>query len=129
VIVLDTSAAVDYLVRLGEGDWVEERLEADPDLHAPHIIDVEVVGALRRLVRHGDLSAKRAEQALRDLLALDLARYSHRPFLGRMWELRENLTASDAIFIALAEALSADLVTTDRGLASAPEIGVRILTP
>jgi len=129
VIVLDSSAAVDYLLGLRFSDWVADRLIEDSDLHAPHLIDVEVVGALRRLVNHGDVTATHARQALADHFSLRLIRYPHLPFLERMWELRRNLTASDAVFVALAEALGADLVTTDRALASAPGVRAAIVTP
>jgi predicted nucleic acid-binding protein len=129
VIVLDSSAAVDLLVGQSSRDWVVDRLREDPDLHAPHILDVEVVGAIRRLVVLGRLSVERAERALLDLVALDLARYSHVPLLPAMWALRKNVTASDAAFVALAEALDAVLITTDRRLARAPKLPVRLLAP
>jgi predicted nucleic acid-binding protein len=129
LIVVDSSAVVDYLVGRGDGEWVDERLLADPDLHAPHVLDVEVVAALRRLVAHRDLTVHRAEQALDDLVDLDVTRYGHWPFLERMWELRSNVKASDAAFVALAEALGAELVTTDRALASARGVRAAVVTP
>jgi predicted nucleic acid-binding protein len=129
VIVLDSSAAVDYLVALDPGVWVEEQLLAADEVHAPHLIDVEVPNALRRRVHTGVLTALRAEQALADLAELDLTRYPHLPFVGRMWELRDNLSAADAVFAALAEALGATLVTTDRTLARAPGLRAPIAMP
>jgi predicted nucleic acid-binding protein len=86
---------------------VEERLREAPEIHAPHLLDVEVIGALGRLVQVGDVPRRVAEQAIVDLEQLDVTRYPHLPFLARIWELRENLTAGDATFAALAEALGA----------------------
>jgi predicted nucleic acid-binding protein len=130
LIVLDSSAAVDYLVGTEPlGDWVEARITADDDLHAPHVVDVEVVGALRRLVLAGELARTVARQALADLGALNLRRYPHLPFVPRVWQLRDNVPAADACFVALAEALDATLVTTDRRLAAASGVRARILAP
>lgn len=129
MIVLDSSAAVDYLVVRGPGEWVEERLLEAGEAHAPHLLDVEVANALRRLVRVGSVSNARARDALDDLMDLELTRYPHLPFLERMWELRDNLSASDAAFVALAEALGAPLVTTDASLTRVPRLRARILAP
>jgi predicted nucleic acid-binding protein len=111
------------------GDWVETCIRADDDLHAPHVIDVEVLGALRRLVGKGEVPRIIAQHALSDLEALDLRRYPHLPLLPRMWQLRDNVPAADACFVALAEALGATLVTTDLRLAGAPGLRAAILTP
>ena len=129
MIVLDSSAAVDYLAREQAAIWVEEQLRADPDLHAPHLLDVEVAGAFRRFEREGYVTAARAQEALLDLAELRVSRYPHMPLLDRIWELRFNLSASDSAFAALAEALDADLVTTDLRLARAPGIRARIVSP
>jgi len=121
VIVLDASAAIEMLRRSDVGWNLLRRLE-DPaeTLHAPHLLSVEVAQVLRRLAASGSLSARRAREAVDDLVALDMARYDHEPFLARMWELRDNLTAYDASYVALAEALDATLVTLDERLANAP---------
>jgi predicted nucleic acid-binding protein len=129
VVVVDTSAAVDYLIESRPGTWVAGVLEQDPDLHAPHVLDVEVVGAVRRLLRLGELSAERASGAIVDLAALRVARHSHLLLLPRMWELRENVTARDSAFVALAELLGARLVTTDLRLARAPGIRAELVVP
>ena len=84
---------------------------------------------LRRFVHGGLLGPARARLALDDFVDLDLKRYAHLPFLDRIWELRVNLTTSDATFVALAEALAAPLVTTDRRLGRAPTKHVTIVTP
>ena len=129
MIVLDSSAAVDYLARLAPSQWVAEQIELDPDLHAPHLLDIEVTGSLRRLLQASFITERRARAALDDLAALDLARYPHLLLLDRIWQLRRNLTAADAAFVALAEALDAALVTTDRKLAGAPGVRARIVSP
>lgn len=129
MIVLDSSAAVEYLLGSTTGEWVEARLVADPDLHVPHVLDLEVLNTLRRLVRIRAVTHTRAEQALADLADLDVTRYPHLPFIERMWELRLNLPAYDAVFAALAEALGATLVTTDQRLAQAPGVRADIVTP
>ena len=92
----------------------------DETLHAPHLLDVEVAQVLRRYYLHRELSSRRAEQALDDLAALKLERYPHEPLLPRIWQLRENITAYDAAYVALAEALNAPLLTCDARLADAP---------
>jgi predicted nucleic acid-binding protein len=121
VIVVDASAVLEVLLATPAGRRIEERLfAAGETLHAPGVIDLEVAQVLRRFARAGDLSAERGAQALDDLLDLPLARYPHEPLLGRVWELRANVTAYDAAYLALAEALGAPLVTRDARLASAP---------
>lgn len=122
--MVDTSAVLAVLA--GEHRDLETRLSEDGDLHAPHLLDVEFVHALRRLVVRGELTADRAWDAVVDLQDLAVARYPHEPLLDRMWELRENLTAYDASFIALAEALGAPLVTLDARLAQAPGHEARV---
>ena len=88
--------------------------------HVPHLIDLEVLQILRRLERAGLVSADRAAEAINALSELRLVRHGYRTLAGRVWTLRHNLSAYDAVYIALAEALEAPLVTTDARLASAP---------
>lgn len=95
-------------------------------LHAPHVIDLEVTQALRRYVTLGVLEQDRAEVALRHLSQLDLNRYAHEPFLPRIWALRDNLTAYDAAYVSLAEALEATLLTRDERLARAPGVAALV---
>lgn len=121
MIVVDASAAVDYLIGATTFERIRDRLEApDGDLHAPHVVDIEVAHALRRLALSRSLSPVRAEEALRDFADMRLRRYPHAALLARIWELRANMTAFDAAYVALAEALDAPLVTTDARLARAP---------
>ena len=127
MIVIDASAMLEFLLQTPLGSQVEARLFRDRDeFHAPHLLDVEVAQALRRLVRTGDVRSDRAEGALVDLLDFDLRRHSHVDLLGRAWELRDNLTAYDAMYVALAEALDAPLVTCDGPLGQTPGHAARI---
>ncbi|MBI4730288.1 MAG: type II toxin-antitoxin system VapC family toxin [Acidobacteria bacterium] len=120
MLVVDTSAVVGALVAEPPRPRLVERLAADADLHAPHLIDVEVLHVLRRLVARGKLSRDRAEDARQDFADLAIVRYPHFPLLDRMWELRANITPHDAVFIALSEVLGVPLVTADARLAGAP---------
>ena len=119
MIVVDASAMTELLLQTSLGERVERRLLEGEDLHAPHLLDVEVASALRRLVRTREVSVERAEEAIEDLQLLRLARHGHDDLLPRAWELRENVTVYDGVYIALAEALDATLVTCDRPLAAA----------
>jgi predicted nucleic acid-binding protein len=120
VIVLDASAALDWLLQTGVGQEIEGRIyERGESLHAPHLLDLEVAQVLRRLVREGAVSPPRADQAIQDLLDLRVTRYPHFVFLPRIWRLRDNFSAYDAAYIALTEELGATLITRDARLASA----------
>lgn len=119
MIVVDASIIVTALADDGDdGDRVRDRLRAER-LAAPHLIDLEVTAAWRRLAVAGDLDGRRVQFALEDLRALRLERVPHTPLLSRCWELRENLTIYGAAYVALAEALDATLLTGDRRLARA----------
>ena len=119
MIVLDASAAVDWLLQTSAGQRIEERIYSrNESLHAPHLIDLEITQVLRRLEREGTLTARRANGAVRDLLSLRITRYPHDAFLPRIWQYRHNFSAYDAAYIALAETLGAALLTRDSRLAS-----------
>jgi predicted nucleic acid-binding protein len=127
VIVLDASALLEFLLQTPLGSRVEARLlRGEDELHSPHLIDVEVVQGLRRLVRAGEVSADRAADAIEDLVDLDLHRHAHLDLVARAWKLRQNITAYDAVYVALAEALEAPMVTCDAPLATAPGHRARI---
>lgn len=113
MIVVDASVLAPALADDGaDGDRVRERLRGE-QLVAPELVDLEVLSTLRRAARGGQLDERRSGQALDDLGALPLRRVSHRALLPRVWELRDNLTAYDAAYVALAEALDALLLTAD----------------
>jgi predicted nucleic acid-binding protein len=127
VIVIDASALLEFLLQTPLGARVETRLFLDDDeFHAPHLVDVEVVQGLRRLVRTGEVSPGRATEAIADLTDLDLHRHSHLDLLGRAWKLRDNITAYDAMYVALAEAIDAPIVTCDEPLARTPGHRARV---
>lgn len=121
MIVLDASAAIEWLEQRSElGPVVERRLLDADDIHVPHLWFVEVAQVLRRHVGLGQLSADRGSQLLELAGQLPAHRHPHEPLAPRIWALRDNLTAYDATYIALSEALDASLVTTDTALAAAP---------
>ncbi|MBI4728384.1 MAG: type II toxin-antitoxin system VapC family toxin [Acidobacteria bacterium] len=122
MIVLDASAAVDLLLDTQpfSGAIACRLREHEGDLHAPHLLDAEVAQVFRRYVLRGELSVARARLGLLRLSQMPLVRYPHGPFLERALALRENLTVYDALYLALAEALGAALLTRDGGLAAAP---------
>ncbi len=127
MIVVDASAALEVLLRTPAAAAVEGRLfDPDETLHAPHLIDVEVAQVLRRYVATGQIDPERCRAALADLADFSLRRYPHDFLLPRIWELRDNLTAYDAAYVALAEALDAPLITRDRRLAAAPGHDARV---
>jgi len=127
VIVVDASALLEFLLQTSLGARVEARLFRDEDeFHAPHLVDVEVVQGLRRLVRSGEVSSGRADEAIADLTDLDLHRHAHLDLLGRAWKLRENISAYDAMYVALAEAIEATMVTCDGPLGKVPGHRARI---
>lgn len=120
MIVVDASAVLELL--LGGPAAAGSALRIAPpgeSLHAPHLLDLEVAQVLRRYHRTGALDEARGSAALRDLLDLEIHRYAHDLFLPRIWELRDHVTAYDAAYLALAEALGAPLLTLDERLARA----------
>jgi predicted nucleic acid-binding protein len=129
-VVVDASAAVALLVDAGpDGAWAEQVL-AREQLIAPHLMPVEAANILRRAAARGEISADAAALAHADLLALSIDLYPYEPFAPRVWELRENLTAYDAWYVALAEWLDTEFVTADERLANAvgPRCPIDLLT-
>jgi predicted nucleic acid-binding protein len=131
LIVLDSSAGVDYLLgKQPEAAWVEDQLDrAQWRLHAPHLFDVEVAGAIRRLFIARKIPRAAGVERARRLAELPLRRYPHVQLLDRVWELHATVTVGDACFVALAEALNVPLVTTDRRLARARGLRVPVVSP
>ena len=121
MIVIDASALLEVLLRTPSAQAVETRLFDEPrqTLHAPHLIDVEVAQVLRRYATMGEINDQRGTEALSDLADFPIRRYPHDFLLTRVWTLRNNFTAYDAVYVALAEALNARLLTRDQRLAAA----------
>ena len=117
MIVLDASAAVEWLLRTELGLRVHQRIGTTP-LHAPHVFDVEVVQAVRRIVLLKKVPLWMGTQAMEALKSLRLLRHSHSLLLNRMWDLRSSVSAYDATYVALSEALPAPLITCDSKLAA-----------
>lgn len=128
MIVLDASSAITVLLNLGaSASEIRERMDrSDEGLHVPHLFEVEVMNVLRRYALSGALSTERAHLALGRLFGMRITRYPHTALLPRIWELRENVTAYDAAYVALAETLDAPLITTDARLARAPGIRAEV---
>lgn len=119
MIVVDASAVVEVLVGRPPPS-LAIRLAAEATLHVPHLLDIEVLHVLRRLVQKGSLDDRQAQEARDHLALLDIDRYPHAPLADRIWSLRANLSAYDASYVALAEVLDTVLVTTDARLGRAP---------
>ncbi len=131
MIVLDSSAVVEWLLGLPLADDVADRIMAADSLHVPALLDVEVAQVVRRYVASGEITPQTGERTLKALAKLDAVRYTHELLLPLIWKLRDNLTAYDAAFVALAAALDAPLVTLDTRLARAispetPDQGVTV---
>jgi len=125
MLVVDASAVTELLLDRPVAEQVRGHLARhDFDLYAPHLLDFEVLSAVRRLVLAGESTADRGDQAVDDLLDLPIQRYSHEAFVKRAWALRENLPPYDAAYFALAEVLERDggsLLTADGRFARAAE--------
>ena len=118
MIVLDASAALELLLNTATGQLIaREIISRETSLHAPHLIDLEIVQALRRYVLSGEIEEARALTAINHWLGLDVSRYPHEPFVANIWRYRNNLTAYDAAYVALAKVLNAGLITCDHALA------------
>jgi predicted nucleic acid-binding protein len=127
VIVVDASALLEALLRTpaaAAGD--RHRFEPGQSLHAPHLLDVEVAQVVRRYAANGAIEPERGRTALIDLADFPIRRYPHGFLLSRVWQLRNNLTAYDAVYVALAEALDAPLLTRDPRLADTASRHVRV---
>ena len=127
MIVVDASAALEVLLKTAAAAAIEARLfQSAQTLHVPHLADVEVAQVLRRLALTNQMDPQSCRAALEDWLFFPVRRYPHDVLMGRVWELRQNMTAYDAVYVALAEALGAPLLTHDARLANAPGHAAKI---
>lgn len=127
MIVLDASVAIQALVDTGgSGALARRSLLRASSVHAPHLLDLEVTATLRSLTARDVLDDAVAADAVEELGAMPIQRHEHTLLLSRIWELRRNVTAYDACYVALAEALGAVLLTADERLTRAPGLGCRI---
>lgn len=126
VLVLESSAIVEILITERPAPGLRERVVDGGELGSPHLVDLEFLQALRRLVRRSEITLDRAIDARTLLAELALLRFPHAPLTDRIWELRENMSAYDAAFVALAEALDSPLITCDAALAATPGHEARI---
>ena len=127
VIVLDASVVIEILLQSQSGRRIQESvLDSSESRHAPHLLVIEVAQVVRRYWLAGEFDLRRGEQMLEDLADMPIELHPHTLLLPRIWEFRSNLTAYDAAYVALAEALGATLLTRDEGLAAAPAPGAVI---
>jgi predicted nucleic acid-binding protein len=122
MLVVDASVLFEIVADTPEAEPLRARLLADTDHAAPHLIDAEVLSVIQTKHRTGALDTTAASQAVEDLRLWPGERWSHRPLLGRAWELRDNVRGYDALYVALAEVLGATLLTLDRRLAASPGV-------
>jgi predicted nucleic acid-binding protein len=128
LIIVDASVAIELVLNTPLAEQIRDRLFGSGDsLHAPHLIDVEVAQALRRLILLKQLTDERAGEALADFRSLNLERHPHGPYLTQVWALRHSLSAYDALYVALAIGLRGTLVTCDGKLARAKLSGVDVI--
>jgi predicted nucleic acid-binding protein len=113
MLVLDTSAAIHALMHRPANPELLGRLAVEEDVAAPHVIDVEVLQVVRRLVRIGEITDDQATDLRTDFAGMPILRFPHSGTADRIWALRHNLTAYDATYIALAETLGCPLITSD----------------
>ena len=129
MLIVDASCLFDALTAGAAAQAVRSRFEEDGDLAAPHIIDVEVFGIIRKTYLRGDLDSTAASQAVEDLRLWSGERFAHGALLARAWELRHAVRGWDAMYVALAEVLDGTLLTTDQRLARAigPRCAIEVL--
>jgi predicted nucleic acid-binding protein len=126
MLVVDASCLYEVVAGAERSEPTRERLAADTDHAAPHIVDVEVLGVIRRHSLTGQLDSTAAAQAIDDLRDWPGQRFGHRALLARAWELRHNVRGWDAVYVALAEALDATLLTLDRRLGAVRDVSCAI---
>jgi len=126
VIVLDASAVLEWLFDTPKAPGLQQILDTETNFHAPELIDVEIAQVLRRYYLNQGITKERCRQALDDFCDLPIHRVSHRDLLPLIWDYRDNLSAYDAAYVALAALLDAPLVTSDSKLANAPGLTIKV---
>ncbi len=126
MIVVDASCLYEVVADAASAEEARQRLATDPDQAAPHVIEAEVLGVIRRQHMLGRLDGTAALQAVEDLRDWPGERFGHRSLLDRAWDLRDRVRSWDALYVALAEALGATLITLDRRLAGVPDLDCSI---
>lgn len=126
MLVVDASVLFEVVADTPASEGLRRRLAADTDHAAPHLVDAEVLSVIQAQHRRGALDETAASQAVDDLGRWPGERWPHRPLLARAWALRSNVRGYDALYVVLAEALGATLLTLDRRLAHAPGLGCAI---
>jgi predicted nucleic acid-binding protein len=131
MLVVDASCLYEVVADTADAEAIRQHLAVDPDHAAPHVVDAEVLGVIRRHHLQGALDATAAAQAVEDLREWPGERYGHRALLDRAWQLRRSVRSWDALYVALAEALDATLLTRDRRLATArgPACAIEVIAP
>ena len=131
MLIVDASCLFEVVADTPSAPPIRERLARDDDLVAPQLVDAEVLSAIRRQHRNGALDTTAATQAVEDLAVWPGERYGHRALLARAWELRDSVPTADALYVALAEALDAPLLTADARLARAhgPQCQIEVIAP
>ena len=127
MIVIDASSAIEWLLNTAAGKRLSLRLRDETEIvHVPHLIDLEIAQTLRRYVLKKSVDARQGSLALKHWRDFDVERHSHEPLLRRIWQLRANVSAYDAVYVALAESLATHLITSDRRLVGVPGLSGRI---
>jgi predicted nucleic acid-binding protein len=130
LIVVDASAAIDYLANAGaHGEWARDTIASEVDVAAPDVVDLEVVSGLRNWLARGEVTRRQADAALSDFRDLAVLRYPSTSLLERIWELRSTLTPYDGAYVALSEQLEVPLVTADLRLARSHGHRAEIISP
>lgn len=129
MLVVDASCIAEIVLAGPEAEPVRARLAAEPEQAAPHLVDAEVLGVIRRAHLRQALDGTAARQAVEDLRSWPAERVDHRPLLDRAWELRDSASAPDALYAALAELLGATLLTLDRRLTRAEGLRCDVALP
>lgn len=129
MLIVDASCVAEVVLAGPDAEPVRQRLERESEQASPHVVDAEVLGVIRRVQIKGELDETAGRMAVEDLRSWGATRVDHRPLLARAWALRHSVNSADALYVALAEALDAPLLTLDRRLARAHGVRCVVETP